>query len=107
MCAGGLGIASVATSNPSHAWISVSSNETVTKNKTRIKRDREGEREREREQRRRENAAKMVILDNRAMQLSPPVGVGAAAAAAAVAASSAGNQYLNPDYLAPLPTEVR
>ena len=46
----------------------------------------------------------MVILDNTAMQLSPPVG--AAAAAAAVAASSAGNQYLNPDYLAPLPTEV-
>ena len=45
----------------------------------------------------------MVILDNTAMQLSPPVG---AAAAAAVAASSAGNQYLNPDYLAPLPTEV-
>ena len=43
----------------------------------------------------------MVILDNRAMQLSSPVGL-----AAAVAASSAGNQYLNPDYLAPLPTEV-
>ena len=35
------------------------------------------------------------------MQLSSPVGL-----AAAVAASSAGNQYLNPDYLAPLPTEV-
>ena len=51
------------------------------------------------------DAAKMVILDNRAMQLASPVGA-AAAAAAAVAASSAGNQYLNPDYLAPLPTEV-
>ena len=47
----------------------------------------------------------MVILDHRAMQLSSPVGA-AAAAAAAGAASSAGNQYLNPDYLAPLPTEV-
>ena len=47
----------------------------------------------------------MVILDNRAMQLSSPVAV-EVAAAAAMAASSTGNQYLNPDYLAPMPTEV-
>ena len=52
------------------------------------------------------DASKMVILDESAMQLSSPAEAVAAAAAAAAAANSAGNQYLNPDYLVPLPTEV-
>ena len=50
----------------------------------------------------------MVILDSRTM-LSSPGGAAASIAAAAAASNSApngANQYLNPDYLAPLPTEV-
>jgi hypothetical protein len=47
----------------------------------------------------------MVILDHRSMLSSPAAIV--AAAAAAHSSAAGGNQYLNPDYLAPLPTEVR